>query len=169
MGYEKEISRPGVGDGWIASLPTVWRAGGERPEAGSFAASSVLVDPRFDAPETTRCSAGNQWTGGVRSLTYRGRARRLRWLWLPVDLFREVHGRRSMVPVPLTYVMALVVGGVLGAAIDLVLGWSWWLVAAGFLAAVWLFFFASALWGPGSIHTDHLVDVINPQGAEARQ
>jgi hypothetical protein len=74
-----------------------------------------------------------------------------------------------MEPVPMTYVMAAVVGGVVGATLDLVLGWPWWLIALGFLAAVWLFFFASAFWGPDPIRADHVRDVIDPSGIEARE
>ncbi len=115
------------------------------------------------------CADGHHWTGGGGSFLVQGRVRRLRWLWLPVDLLRMVLDHRSMVPVPLTYVSAVVAGGVLGAAFDLVLGWSWWLVAIGFVAALWLFFFASALWGPDPVRRDDVHDVIDPQGVEARQ
>ena len=69
----------------------------------------------------------------------------------------------------MTYVMAAVIGGVLGATLDLVLGWPWWLIAVGLLAAVWLFFFASAFWGPDPIRADHVRDVIDPSGIEARE
>ncbi len=69
---------------------------------------------------------------------------------------------------PVTYVMAAVIGGVVGATFDLVLGWRWWLIAVGFLAAVWLFFFASAFWGPDPIRANHVRDVIDPSGIEAR-
>ncbi|MFV2000730.1 MAG: hypothetical protein ACC654_10250 [Acidimicrobiia bacterium] len=74
-----------------------------------------------------------------------------------------------MDPVPITYVMAAVIGGVLGATLDLVLGWPWWLIAVGFLAAVWLFFLASAFWGPDPIRSDNVRDVIDPSGIEARE
>lgn len=69
----------------------------------------------------------------------------------------------------MTYVMAAVIGGVLGGTLDLVLGWPWWLITVGFLAALWLFFFASAVWGPDPIRANHVRDVIDPSGIEARE
>jgi hypothetical protein len=52
-----------------------------------------------------------------------------------------------MMPVPATYLMATAAGVVLGLAAQLLVGWPWWLVAAAVLAAVWLFFTSTALWG----------------------
>jgi hypothetical protein len=120
------------------------------------------------APATMTCAHDHQWTGSSRSATLLRPVHR-RWFWLPVGLFRMVYGNRSMEPVPITYVMAAVVGGVLGAALDFVLGWPWWLIAVGFVAAVWLFFFASAFWGQDPIRSDNVRDVIDPSGREARE
>jgi len=122
------------------------------------------------APTTMTCEQGHRWSGGSSGmLLYRGRSGRWRWLHLPLELFRVVRRERSMVPVPLTYLMATVVGVGLGVIADLVLGWPWWLVAAGFVAAVWVFFLASALWGPGRPLSDDLWMVIDPVRAEDRQ
>jgi len=73
-----------------------------------------------------------------------------------------------MVPVPLTYVMAILVGAVLGGVANVVLGWMWWLFGAAFVASVWLFFVASALWGPGNSLIDEVWRVVNPERAQAR-
>src|SRR6266571_4693215 len=71
------------------------------------------------------------------------------WWSVPVELFRILRRRRTRVPVPATYLVAVVAGALLGVAAQLVLGWPWWLVAAGVVAAVWLFFFSTAFWGGG--------------------
>jgi hypothetical protein len=57
---------------------------------------------------------------------------------VPVHLFGILRKRRAMIPVPATYLVALVVGAALVVAAQVVLGWRWWLVAAGVVAAVWL-------------------------------
>lgn len=120
------------------------------------------------APTTVVCAHGHHWKGVSRSSTLLRPVRRRRF-WLPVDLLRMVRHNRSMEPVPMTYVMAAAVGGVVGAALDLLLGWPWWVIAGGFIAAVWLLFFASAFWGPDPIRGDDVRDVIDPSGIEARE
>jgi hypothetical protein len=76
-----------------------------------------------------------------------------------------------MVPVPATYLAATVLGAVVGVAAQLVLGWPWWLVAAGVVAAVWLLFASTALWGAGGsgqpLVTD-LLRVVRPRRAVER-
>jgi hypothetical protein len=71
------------------------------------------------------------------------------WWAVPARLAGVVRRRRSRVPVPRTYVLAAAAGAILGAVAQLVLGWPWWLVAAGVVAAVWLGFLSSAFWGGG--------------------
>jgi len=73
-----------------------------------------------------------------------------------------------MIPVPLTYLVAALVGIGLAVVADVVVGWPWWLVAASFVVAVWLLFLASALWGPGRSLGDDLWMVIDPVRAGAR-
>lgn len=103
-------------------------------------------------------------------LTVRGHGSgRWRWLRVPIELVRVVYRERSMVPVPLMYLVATVAGVGLGVIADVVVGWPWWLVAAAFVAAVWLFFLASALWGPGRSLGDDLWMTIDPVRAQARE
>jgi hypothetical protein len=56
-------------------------------------------------------------------------------------------------------------------AAQLLLGWPWWLVAAAVVAAVWLLFASTALWGAGgssqSLATD-LLRVVRPRQAIER-
>lgn len=122
------------------------------------------------APTTMICVQGHQWPGGGgRTLTYGGSSRR--WVLVPFELARVVYRERSMVPVPLTYLVAALVGIGCGVVADLVIGWPWWLVAGAFVAAVWVFFLASALWGPGRSLGDDLWMVIDPvpgRGTAAR-
>jgi ribosomal protein L37E len=93
------------------------------------------------------------------------------WWSVPVELFRILRRRRTRVPVPATYLAALVAGAALGVAAQLVLGWRWWLVAAGLVAAVWLFFFSTAFWGGGgssrSLATE-VLRLVSPARAMAR-
>jgi hypothetical protein len=93
------------------------------------------------------------------------------WWSLPIQLVQVLRGRRTMIPVPATYLVAAVAGVALGVAAQLVLGWPWWLVAAGVVAAVWLFFFSTAVWGAGgpgqSLATD-LLRVVRPRQAIER-
>jgi ribosomal protein L37E len=90
---------------------------------------------------------------------------------VPVHLFDILRQRRAMIPVPATYLVALVVGAALGVAAQLVLGWRWWLVAAGVVAAVWLVFFSTAFWGGGgssrSLATE-VLRVVRPRRAIER-
>jgi hypothetical protein len=76
-----------------------------------------------------------------------------------------------MVPVPATYLAAMVVGVVVGVTAQLLFGWPWWLVAAAVVAAVWLFFASTAFWGAGGssqpLVTD-LLRVVRPRQAIER-
>jgi ribosomal protein L37E len=93
------------------------------------------------------------------------------WWSVPVELFRILRRRRTRVPVPATYLAALVAGAALGVAAQLVLGWRWWLVAAGLVAAVWLFFFSTAFWGGGGSSRPlaiEVLQVVSPGRAVAR-
>jgi hypothetical protein len=93
------------------------------------------------------------------------------WWSLPVQLVQTLRGHRSMVPVPATYLAATVAGAALGIAAQLVFGWPWWLVAAGVVVAVWLFFTSTAVWGAGGssqpLATD-LLRVVRPRQAIER-
>ena len=72
------------------------------------------------------------------------------WWSVPGRLAGVVLGRRTIVPAPRIHLLAAAAGLVLGAAARLALGWPWWLVAAGVLAAVELVFLASAFRGGGA-------------------
>jgi hypothetical protein len=90
---------------------------------------------------------------------------------VPVHLFGILRGRRTMTPVPATYLVAVVVGVALGVAAQLVLGWPWWLVAAAVVVAVWLSFFSTALWGGGGSSrplATEVLRVVSPGRAMAR-
>jgi hypothetical protein len=90
---------------------------------------------------------------------------------VPIHLFGILRRRRTMIPVPATYVTAAVVGAALGIAAQLTLGWPWWLVATGVVAAVWLLFFSTAFWGGGgssrSLATE-VLRLVSPARAMAR-
>src|SRR6266508_3972643 len=93
------------------------------------------------------------------------------WWSVPVELFGILWRRRTMTPVPATYLTATVVGAALGVASQLVLGWPWWLVVAGFVAAVWLFFLSTVLWGGGGSSrplATEVLRVVSPGRAMAR-
>jgi hypothetical protein len=90
---------------------------------------------------------------------------------VPIHLVGILRRRRTMIPVPATYVTAAVGGAALGIAAQLPLGWPWWLVATGVVAAVWLLFFSTAFWGGGgssrSLATE-VLRVVSPGRALAR-
>ncbi len=115
-------------------------------------------------PDTMTCEDGHQWSSGSISSVRVYRPGH-DWAWLPVSLSRMVSRHRSMQAVPRTYVLAAVVGALLGGLLELLVGWSWWLVALAFMAAVWLFFLSSAFWGPDPVRIDDIRDVIDPQGS----
>ena len=98
-------------------------------------------------------------------------ATRRSWWSVPVRLVQTLRGHRAMIPVPGTYLAAVVVGVALGVAAQLLLGWRWWLVAAAVAAAVWLFFASTAFWGAGGsgqpLATD-LLRVVRPRRAIER-
>jgi hypothetical protein len=93
------------------------------------------------------------------------------WWSVPVELFRILRRRRTRVPVPVTYLVAMVAGVALGVAAQLVFGWRWWLVAAGVVAAVWLYFFSTVFWGGGGSSrplATEVLRVVSPGRAVAR-
>jgi ribosomal protein L37E len=93
------------------------------------------------------------------------------WWLVPVELLRVLRRRRTRVPVPATYLVAIAVGVALGVAAQLLLGWRWWLVAAGVVAAVWLFFFFTVFWGGGGSSqplATEVLRVVSPRRAIER-
>lgn len=98
-------------------------------------------------PSSQRCRRCGQ-VDSDRSVRYL--VQRTGWWRVPAQLVGVLRHRRSRVPVPATYLLAAAVGAVLGGGAQLAFGWPWWLVATGVLAAVWLFFAASAFPGRGS-------------------
>jgi hypothetical protein len=98
-------------------------------------------------------------------------AARQGWWSVPIRLVQALRHHRTMIPVPATYLVATLVGAVVGVAVQLVLGWPWWLVAAAVVAAVWLFFASTAVWGAGGssqpLATD-LLRAVRPRQAIER-
>jgi len=142
-----EITRPG----WAEGLGDWLRFGG-----------------RWRPPRQVcrRCgNASDSRSYGVLGASWRG------WWSVPIRLVQTLRQHRTMVPVPATYLAAIVVGAVVGVAAQLVFGWPWWLVAAAVVAAVWLFFSSTAFWGAGGssqpLATD-LLRVLRPRLAIER-
>jgi hypothetical protein len=84
---------------------------------------------------------------------------------LPWRLLQVLLHRRSMIPVPLTYVVAAALGAAVGLVLDALLAVPWWAVGAGAVLAVWLFFLASAFAGParhGDTLGNELLTVVRP-------
>jgi hypothetical protein len=92
------------------------------------------------------------------------------WWSVPVRLVQTLRRHRAMVPVPATYLVAAVVGVAVGVAVQLLVGWPWWLPAAAVLAAVWLLFASTALRdaGPGPSLATDLLRVVRPHRAIER-
>jgi hypothetical protein len=90
--------------------------------------------------------------------------RRSRWS-TPAQLVRTILHRRTLTPAPYIYLLALLLGIVLGSTLDAWLGWRWWFVAVVFISLVWLAFLSTAFIGPGrgpSLRTE-LLDAIRPR------
>ena len=108
--------------------------------------------------------------GDARSVAWL-RADRRGWWSVPIRLVQTLRRRRSMMPVPATYLAAAVAGTLVGVAAQLLFGWPWWLVAAAVVAAVSLFFASTAFWGAGGwdppLATD-LLRVVRPRQAVER-
>jgi hypothetical protein len=144
---EFEITRAG----WVEGLGDWLRFGGRwRPARRVCRRCGNVSDPGSD---------GALW------------AARRGWWSVPIQLVQVLRRHRSMIPVPVTYLAATVVGAVVGVAAQLLFGWPWWLVAAGVVAAVWLFFASTTLWGGGGsrqpLATD-LLRVLRPRQAIER-
>jgi hypothetical protein len=142
-----EVTRPG----WVEGLGRWLRFGG----------------PWRPARRVCRQCGATSSSGGFATF---GPSRR-GWWWLPFGLLQALRRHRAMVPVPATYLIALVAGAVLGVAAQLVLGWRWWLVAAGVVAAVWLLFCSTALSGGGGSSRSLVTEVlrlVSPGRAMAR-
>jgi hypothetical protein len=99
------------------------------------------------------------------------RAARRGWWSVPIRLVQTLRHHRTMIPVPATYLAATVVGAVVTVSAQLLFDWPWWLLAAAVVAAVWLFFASTALWGAGGssqpLATD-LLRVVRPHKAIQR-
>jgi hypothetical protein len=90
---------------------------------------------------------------------------------VPIQLVQVLRHHRTMIPVPATYLAATLVGVVVGVAAQLLVGWPWWLVAAGVVVAVWLFFASTAVWGAGGSSqplATGLLRVVRPRRAIER-
>ena len=144
---DAELRRPG----WAEGLGGWLRAGGSwRP--------AVRVCRRCGA-----ASSAASW--GVL------RPARGGWWAVPTRLVQVLRRRRTMIPAPVIYLGAAVVGAALGVAAQLALGWPWWLVAVASVAAVALFFLSTAFWGAsrqGAPLATEVLRVVRPRLAEDR-
>lgn len=139
-------------DGDVASTPGRWAQ-----------LRGWLVDGQTP-PSTLVCSNGHEWPAG--STAFLTVADRGWWGW-PSKAMRVLLQHRTAEPVPLFWFAAALVGVVLGVAADLILGWVWWLVTAGWLVLVSLVFLATAFRYPGrdNLWVD-LVATVSPQRAQ---
>ncbi len=104
--------------------------------------------------------------GSTRQLTASPLSRLLR---VPIEVARAIHEARSIDPVPATYLIAAGLGAVIGIVLDLWVGWPWWLVTLGVVAAVWLLFLASAFRADSRRHlAGRLRHLVDPHGQQRR-
>ena len=74
-----------------------------------------------------------------------------------------------MTPVPLTYLMAMVLGVGIGVVVDILGPVPWWLVAVLVVAVVWLFFVSTAFWGPYRLRRADWLRVTDPSRARTEE
>lgn len=89
------------------------------------------------------------------------------WWGAPIRVLRVLVHARMITPTPLIYLTAGAAGALLGLALDLTIGWSWWTVALGSVAVAWTLFLLTAL--KGASLWANIVDALDPQGAGARE
>lgn len=119
------------------------------------------------APSTLTCPNGHEWARSTAVMLFRARAGS-RWLWLPIEVARAILAERRMTPTPMTYLIAAGVGLAIGLILELVIGWTWWVVAAAFVLLVWLLFLGSVFRRPRRDLRHVLLGVVNPERAAAR-
>lgn len=119
------------------------------------------------AADSLICANGHEWPVSFATMLFRSSPRWPKWVRVPVELFRVVHTGRSMEPTPMTFVMAIGAGVVLGVVVDLAFDWPWWVIAVGFVSLVWLVFLASAFKGSPDLGR-RLLSVIDPEEAARR-
>lgn len=137
---------------------------------GGAARLRHFISHGMPAPEVWIFPNGH-YTGGHagRSLSWSGNARLPRTVRIAWQVARVIHRERSMEPVPLTYLIAIGVGVVVGIGLDLWRGWAWWLVAAAVVTTTWLFFLSTAFWPDRSDWMARLRYVTDPAGAHRRE
>lgn len=120
------------------------------------------------APRSTlQCPNDHAWLqGSSAALWVKAGGRRSWWSW-PVRMLGVVRAHRTAEPVPVFWLGATVVGIAMGVVLQLIFGWSWWLVVVVCLLLVWLVFLATALrrLGRDGLWVD-LVRTVSPARAE---
>jgi hypothetical protein len=90
------------------------------------------------------------------------------WWRAPIRIVRALLRGRTMIPSPLIYLMAAVLGIGLGIVLDRMIDWPWWSVVLGSVAVVWIVFLATAF-GPASRRRQpplgtQILDALDPVG-----
>lgn len=150
------------------------------PECGAHSVESVapslllrfrrwLVQGEHVGP-TLRCGNGHSWQASSYAVAQlRSRSRITRALRVPIAVLSMLRRKRRLEPAPITYVVAAGAGTVVAVVTNLLWGWPWWLVGAGFVLAVWLFFASTAFWGPYRVTRLDLLRAVNPRRARQRE
>lgn len=119
---------------------------------------------------TLSCRNGHSWRASSYAVSQlRPRSRINRALRVPIAVLGMLRRQRRLEPAPITYAVAAGVGTVVGVVADLLWGWSWWLVAAIIVVAVWLFFASTAFWGPFRVTMRDVTSVVNPHRARQQE
>ena len=90
-----------------------------------------------------------------------------------LSAWRMMMGHRTMQPVPMLYLMVLVLGLVVGLVLQFTLGLAWYIAPLAFFALTWVFFFSTIWWGNragrGTLREDLIGQLFPEHGKRMRR
>src|SRR5713101_1738256 len=152
---------------WVVARPSLWAAVRDWLARGrSWRAGYVVCQ---------RCGSSDPFGGRYSTLTAWQKQHRLRISGPLVRLIHVYRRRRRIQVEPGGYLVALLIGGALGFAVNWAFHWPWWAFPIGLVLLMWLPSLWSLIWAPspGALGnpTSRLLYILRPRQAndKARQ